>query len=121
MRMFGRVPLGTVHRAPATSRARERLIGVHEVTAFPGDHLMGCRLFEGELDAYFDAELNAESSTVIREHLDKCACCRGRLAERVALASLVRAVPFYSAPDHLRERVLAQALRSRSVCRTVAC
>ena len=70
---------------------------------------MSCRLFEGGLDAYFDGELNAQSSTVIREHLDKCACCRERLAERVALASLVRAAPFYSAPDHLRARVLAQA------------
>jgi anti-sigma factor RsiW len=69
---------------------------------------MSCRLFECELDAYLDGELNAESSRVIREHLGKCTCCRGRLAERVALASLVRAAPFYSAPDHLRARVLAQ-------------
>ena len=70
---------------------------------------MSCRLFEGGLDAYFDGELNAQSSTVIREHLDKCWCCRERLAERAALASLVRAAPFYSAPDRLRARVLAQA------------
>jgi anti-sigma factor RsiW len=82
--------------------------------------LMGCRLFERELDAYFDGELNAESTTAVREHLDKCADCRGRLADRAALASLVRAAPSYASPDHLRARVLAE-VRSRSVSRTIAC
>ena len=82
---------------------------------------MSCRLFESELDAYFDGELNAESSRLIREHLEKCSYCRGRLAERAALARLVRAVPLHSTPDHLRTRVLAQANRWRSVLRTIAC
>ena len=82
---------------------------------------MSCRLFESELDAYFDGELSADSSRVIREHLEKCAYCRGRLAERAALASLVRAVPLYPTPDRLRTRVLAQAHRCRSVLRTIAC
>ncbi len=72
---------------------------------------MSCRLFESELDAYFDGELNAESSRVVREHLEKCSYCLGRLAERAVLASLVRVVPLHSAPDHLRTRVLAQATR----------
>ena len=82
---------------------------------------MSCRLLESELDAYFDGELDVESSRVIREHLEKCAFCRARLAERAALASLVRAAPSYVAPDHLRARVLAQANRWRSVLRTIAC
>ena len=82
---------------------------------------MSCRLFQSELDAYFDGELSADSSRVIREHLENCAYCRGWLAERAALASLVRAVPLHSAPDHLRTRVLAQATRWRSVLRTIAC
>jgi predicted anti-sigma-YlaC factor YlaD len=82
---------------------------------------MSCRLLESELDAYFDGELNAESSRVIREHLEKCSCCRGRLADRAALASLVRAAPLYSTPDHLRARVLAQTSRRKSVRRTIAC
>jgi hypothetical protein len=67
---------------------------------------MSCRLFESELDAYFDGALNAESSCVIREHL---------------LASLVRAAPLYSTPDHLRARVLAQTHRRKSVRRTIGC
>lgn len=69
---------------------------------------MSCRLFEAALDAYFDGELDADSARCIREHLDECACCRGRLAERRALADLVRAAPFYSAPCDLWARVLAQ-------------
>ena len=78
-------------------------------TALPAVRLpMSCRLFETALDAYFDGELNAESAACIREHLDACACCRGRLAERGALATLVRAAPSYSAPCHLWATVLAQ-------------
>lgn len=82
---------------------------------------MSCRFLESELDAYFDDELSADSSRVIREHLGKCAYCRGRLAERAALASLVRAVPLHPTPDRLRTRVLAQVNRWRSVLRTIAC
>jgi anti-sigma factor RsiW len=81
---------------------------------------MACRRFERDLDPYFDGELDAEYSTAIRGHLDKCAACRERLAECAAVASLVRAVPFYSAPDRLRARVLAQATGSRTVRRTIA-
>ena len=82
---------------------------------------MSCRLFEGGLDAYFDGELSADSSRVIREHLEKCAYCRGRLAERAAMAGLVRAVPVHPTPDRLRTRVLVQANKWRSVLRTIAC
>lgn len=81
---------------------------------------MSCRLSESELDAYFDSELSADSSRVIGEHLEKCAYCRGRLAERAALASLIRAVPRHPTPDHLRTRVLAQANTWRSVLRSRA-
>jgi hypothetical protein len=74
---------------------------------------MSCRLFETALDAYFDGELNAESAACLREHLDACACCRSRLAERGALATLVRAAPSYSAPCHLWAAVLAQTHSAR--------
>ena len=69
---------------------------------------MSCRLFEAALDAYFDDELNAESAACIREHLNACACCRRRLAERQAVATLVRAIPSFSAPCHLWVRVLTR-------------
>jgi anti-sigma factor (TIGR02949 family) len=73
---------------------------------------MSCELVERQLDAYFDRELSAESSVVVRDHLDKCAACRDRLAVLSAVAMLVRAAPFYAAPDRLRARVLGRGGRS---------
>jgi len=78
---------------------------------------MSCELVERDLDAYLDRELDAESSTAVREHVTTCAACRRQLAEREALARLVRGAPYYSAPERLRARVLAQATRSQSVRR----
>jgi anti-sigma factor (TIGR02949 family) len=78
---------------------------------------MSCETVERDLDAYLDRELDAESSTAVREHVSTCAACRRQLAEREALARLVRGAPYYSAPDRLRARVLAQSKRSVSVRR----
>ena len=75
---------------------------------------MTCQLVECQLDGYFDRELSAESSAAVRNHLDECAACSGRLAELSAVAGLVRAAPFYSAPDRLRARVLGRTGRSAS-------
>ena len=78
---------------------------------------MSCELVERDLDACLDGELDAESSAAVHAHVTTCAACRRRLSEREALAKLVRAAPYYSAPDRLRARVLAQATSSRSVYR----
>ena len=78
---------------------------------------MSCELVERDLDAYLDRELDAESSAGVREHVRTCAACRRQLAEREALARLVRGAPYYSAPDRLRTRVLAQTTRSQSARR----
>jgi anti-sigma factor RsiW len=80
---------------------------------------MSCELVERDLDAYLDRELDAESSTAVREHVRMCAACRRQLAEREALARLVRGAPYYSAPDRLRARVLAQSTRSSSTHRVL--
>ncbi|PWT85239.1 MAG: hypothetical protein C5B57_03305 [Blastocatellia bacterium] len=76
---------------------------------------MNCELVERDLDAYLDRELDVESSTAVREHVSTCAACGRQLAQREALARLVRGAPYYSAPDRLRARVLAQSTRSKSV------
>jgi anti-sigma factor RsiW len=77
---------------------------------------MSCELVaERDLDAYLDRELDAESSAAVREHVRTCAACRRQLEEREAFAKLVRGAPYYSAPDRLRARVLAQSTRTRSV------
>jgi anti-sigma factor RsiW len=78
---------------------------------------MSCQLVEHDLDVYLDRELDADSSTVVRDHLGKCFDCRREVAEREALARLVRAAPYYSAPDSLRTRVLQQTRRSGSIRR----
>src|SRR5215467_6157348 len=78
---------------------------------------MSCESVERDLDAYLDRELDADSSAGVREHVRSCASCRRQLAQRESLARLVRAAPYYSAPDRLRTRVLVQTTRSQSVRR----
>ena len=80
---------------------------------------MSCELVERDLDAYLDRELDAEASAALREHVRTCAACRRQLAQRETLSSLVRRAPYYSAPDRLRARVLAQSTRSTSVRRVL--
>jgi anti-sigma factor RsiW len=79
---------------------------------------MSCAQVEPDLDAYLDRELDEGSSKAVRDHLGECAACRREVAEREALARLVRAAPYYSAPARLRHNVLALAAH-RSVVRRV--
>jgi mycothiol system anti-sigma-R factor len=81
---------------------------------------MSCEQAERDLDAYLDNELDAESATAVRRHLGTCAACRRQIAEGEALSRLVRTAPYYSAPERLRARVLAQTTRSRSLRRAMA-
>jgi anti-sigma factor RsiW len=76
-----------------------------------------CEAVGHDLDAYVDRELDADSATAVRDHLNGCAPCRQRVAEREALGRLVRSMPYYAAPDRLRERVSARATASAPVGR----
>jgi len=78
---------------------------------------MSCERVERDLGAYVDRELDVEGSMAIRDHLGTCAACRRQAAEHEALGRLVRAAPYYSAPDRLRARVSAQTRRSTSMRR----
>jgi len=78
---------------------------------------MSCEYVDRDLDAYLDRELDADFSRTIRDHITGCAACRREVAGREALSRLVRAAPYYSAPDRLRSRVLAQSTRFKSVRR----
>lgn len=80
---------------------------------------MNCELVERDLDAYLDREFDGGSSTAVRDHLTTCAACSRQLAQREALAKLVRGAPYYAAPSRLRARVLAQSTRSSWVRRIV--
>ena len=76
---------------------------------------MTCEQAARDLDPYVDGELEVESAAAVREHLSGCATCHGKLAERQALSRLVRVAPYHSAPDRLRQQVLAQTTRSSSL------
>ena len=78
---------------------------------------MSCEHVERDLDSYLDNELDAATTMDVRGHLNECAACRRRVNEREALGRLVRAVPYHSAPDRLRARVLAETTRTWSVRR----
>ena len=80
---------------------------------------MTCEQAERDLDAYVDRELDAEPAAAVRDHLSACAACHRRVAQRDALGRMVRGAPYYSAPDRLRQRVLGQTTRSRSVRRVL--
>jgi anti-sigma factor (TIGR02949 family) len=67
-----------------------------------------------DLDAYMDGELAADCTAAIRDHLDACAPCRQRFADREALGRLIRSVPPYEAPARLRARVAGQTQRTWS-------
>jgi anti-sigma factor RsiW len=70
---------------------------------------MNCELVERDLDAYIDRELDVEAVASVRDHVNDCQICRHRVAEREAIGRLVRSVPYYSAPDRLRGRVVQTA------------
>ena len=76
---------------------------------------MICDQVARDLDAYMDGELTADSAAAMRDHLDACAPCRQRLADREVLGGLIRTVPSYEAPARLRARVAGQAVFAVSV------
>ena len=80
---------------------------------------MSCEHMDRDLDGYVDRELDVESVKAIRDHINECAACRRKVAEREGLSRLVRAAPYYSAPDRLRERVLTQSARPKVVRRAL--
>jgi anti-sigma factor RsiW len=73
---------------------------------------VNCRECEQQLDAYVDGELTPSESAVLHEHLQTCAACGRRFADRESLGRLVRSVPYYPAPDRLRAQVLGTRKRS---------
>jgi anti-sigma factor RsiW len=68
---------------------------------------MSCEHMERDLDAYLDGELDIASANAVRDHLGSCAGCRRFMSERETLSRLVRAAPYYEAPQRLRARVAA--------------
>jgi anti-sigma factor RsiW len=64
------------------------------------------------LSVYQDRELDPAVSTSVRDHLDGCAACRGRLADLESIGRMVRRAPYYQASDALRARLAPVPARS---------
>jgi anti-sigma factor RsiW len=69
------------------------------------------------LDPYVDRELDAAEDAAVRAHLETCARCPPRVAERERLGRLVRAAPYAVAPDRLRAAVAARTGRAAAASR----
>ena len=74
---------------------------------------MTCEDVSRALDAYVDQECDRDTATAIQSHVAGCAACRDRLAEYETLGRLVRAAPYYPAPDRLRSRISVAMGESR--------
>ena len=81
---------------------------------------MNCHEVGRLLDRYLDNELERGESAAIGQHLETCAMCWHRLAERESLGRLVRAAPYYTAPDRLRAAVATMRAPSRFTPRLLA-
>jgi anti-sigma factor RsiW len=79
-----------------------------------------CPEVQGLLDAYLDRELEPAQSSSVRDHLEVCATCRQRLADREALGRLIRQVPYYTAPAGLRARLAHSRTRASWMSRRLA-
>ena len=75
---------------------------------------MTCQQVQHDLDAYLDRELDGETTRAMHDHVSDCPTCRRVVAEREAVIRLVRAAPYYSAPAHLRARVVAPSIQVRA-------
>jgi anti-sigma factor RsiW len=69
---------------------------------------MTCDDVERDLDSYVDRELEPGAAAAVCDHLEGCAACRARVAERRALGRLVRSAPYYQAPASLRARIASR-------------
>jgi anti-sigma factor RsiW len=63
------------------------------------------------LDAYVDNELEPSLSAELQEHVAGCPTCSRRVADRESLGQLIRRIPYYPAPAHLRAALATVAAR----------
>jgi anti-sigma factor RsiW len=81
---------------------------------------MNCHDADRLLDAYIDDELGPAEAASIADHIEGCAACRQRLANRESLGRLVRSVPYHAAPTRLRTAIASAPRRSRVTPTTLA-
>jgi anti-sigma factor RsiW len=57
------------------------------------------------IDPYVDDELAEAEAASVAEHIEGCALCRQRIADRESLRRLVRSVPYHAAPAGVRTSI----------------
>jgi len=73
---------------------------------------MTCPEVRRLIDPYVDGELSAEDVATVHAHLATCPTCPQQVTDRERLGRLVRAAPYYAAPERLRAAVATNARRS---------
>jgi anti-sigma factor RsiW len=74
---------------------------------------MNCHEAALLIDPYVDDELTAAEAASIAEHVEGCAPCRQRVADRESLRRLVRSVPYHAAPARVRASIATRPRPSR--------
>jgi anti-sigma factor RsiW len=74
---------------------------------------MNCHEAALLIDPYVDDELTATEAASIADHVEGCALCRQRVADRESLRRLVRSVPYHAAPARVRTSIAARPRQSR--------
>jgi len=78
---------------------------------------MTCTEMGRLLDPYVDGELDGEYLPEVRTHLSTCAACLQQVTAREQLGRLVRASPYYAAPDRLLASVAGSTRRASMMSR----
>ncbi len=71
----------------------------------------GCDKAKKDIEEYLHNELQADDAADIREHVENCPDCQHEVHVGIALTEVVQRACKETAPEHLREQVLAR-LRS---------
>jgi len=74
---------------------------------------MNCHEAALLIDPYVEDELAETEVASILDHIEGCAVCRRRVAEREALRTLVRGLAYHPAPARVRASIAAAPRRSR--------
>jgi anti-sigma factor RsiW len=74
---------------------------------------MNCHEAALLIDPYVDDELAAADAASVGVHIEGCAPCRQRVADRESLRRLVRSVPYHAAPARIRKSIATRPRPAR--------
>jgi anti-sigma factor RsiW len=81
---------------------------------------MNCHEAALLIEPYVDDELAPAEAASVANHIEGCALCRGRVADRESLRRLVRSVPYHAAPARVRTSIATGPRQSRRSSQVLA-